>query len=330
MSIQLSNIEKCYECGMRGGEGHVCKPIEEYIEHFIKVCKDRLGMDEATIAEALEGGYYEPLREEKERWRLINEGLCNCDYDEEGELQPNGEAKFKCGDGYYCRLCAEYNNDVLVRGEDGEEDGFCKTCNCWVDLSRFYNIDGFYQPCRDCYVCDDDLTYSDTDDEVAVCLEMQACTNEDPCHDYDECSWCCQHVKPCECGCGFLGGTCNEYHERLLMEAEDVNVMNTEMCFDDNVWNIIKTFAGYSNEYPTDLPYYVKMLGIRGNYSMTKMKWKRVKTLEDYIDKLWDICWGLELDVERAFAPKQRPKTRDQMRIEWDSKYGEGSFDDDL
>ena len=173
------------------------------------------------------------------------------------------------------RILAEDKCNVLVRGEDGEEDGFCKTCNCWVDLSRFYNIDGYYQPCKDCYVCDDDLTYSDTDDEddeeeededeedqskcklckrdkrygcdcpvycfqckqcwrpsqicyhhckVAVWLEMQACTNEDPCHDYDECSWCCQHVKPCECGCGFLGGTCNEYHERLLMEAEDVNV----------------------------------------------------------------------------------------------------------
>lgn len=34
------------------------------------------------------------------------------------------------------------------------------------------------------------------------------CSNTIPCKDYDNCSWCCQHVKPCECGCGLLGGSC--------------------------------------------------------------------------------------------------------------------------
>ena len=37
------------------------------------------------------------------------------------------------------------------------------------------------------------------------------CTDEDPCKDYDECWWCCQHIKPCECGCGYLGGSCENY-----------------------------------------------------------------------------------------------------------------------
>lgn len=106
--------------------------------------------------------------------------------------------------------------------------------------------------------------------------------------------------------------------------------MNTKMWFDDNVWNIIKTFAGYSNEYPTDLPYYTKMVGIGCNYSMTKKKWKRIKNVEDYIDRLWEECYYYEEMLIFAFAPKQRPKTRDQLRIEWDSRNGEGSFDDDL
>lgn len=106
--------------------------------------------------------------------------------------------------------------------------------------------------------------------------------------------------------------------------------MIKEVWFDGNVWSVIKEYAGYSNDYPIELSYYAKMLGRSMNYSQTKMKWKRVKTLEDYIDKLWDICWQLELDVADAFAPKPLPKTRDQMRIEWDARNGEGSFDDDM
>lgn len=112
--------------------------------------------------------------------------------------------------------------------------------------------------------------------------------------------------------------------------------MIKKVWFDGNMWRKIKEYAGYSNNYPTDLPYYTQMLGIDRNYCMTKMKWKRVKTLEDYIDKLWDICWELELDLGYAFAPKRFKTTEqmrlewEQMRLEWDAKYGEGSFDDDL
>jgi len=107
--------------------------------------------------------------------------------------------------------------------------------------------------------------------------------------------------------------------------------MNTEIWFDDNVWNVIKEFAGYSNNYPTNLVYYTQMIfGMsKGNYSMTKMKWKRIKTLEDYIDRLWEICDDYEEELILAFAPKPLPKTRDQMRIEWDSRNGEGTFDAD-
>ncbi len=75
-------------------------------------------------------------------------GLCSCDYDEEGELQPNGEAKFKCGDGYYCRLCAEYDNDVLVSGEHA----YCTECLAWIPLTKFV-LPGeveLSQPCRQC------------------------------------------------------------------------------------------------------------------------------------------------------------------------------------
>ena len=70
------------------------------------------------------------------------------------------------------RILAEDKCDVLVRGEDGEEDGFCKTCNCWVDLSRFYDIDGYYQPCKDCYVCDDD------DEDEDECFGKHCCNTE--------------------------------------------------------------------------------------------------------------------------------------------------------
>jgi len=78
-------------------------------------------------------------------------GLCSCDYDEEGELQPNGEAKFKCGDGYYCRLCAEYDNDVLVSGEHA----YCTECLAWIPLTKFVQQGKveLAQPCRQCRKC---------------------------------------------------------------------------------------------------------------------------------------------------------------------------------
>ena len=106
--------------------------------------------------------------------------------------------------------------------------------------------------------------------------------------------------------------------------------MSKQIWFNDNIWNIIKEFAGYSNDYPTDLPYFTFMLPFRArNFSQTKMKWKKVKNLEDYIDKLWDLSWDLELDLQSAFNPTQY-KNLNQIRIEWDKKYGKGNFDEDF
>jgi len=106
-------------------------------------------------------------------------------------------------------------------------------------------------------------------------------------------------------------------------------IEENEFRFPDELWNVIKKFAGYSNNYPTKLLYYSMMVGRPKNYCRTKMKSKNIKTFEDYIDRLWEICENLEEDVEFAFIPKQKPKTLQQMRIEWDSKYGVGDFDND-
>ena len=109
-------------------------------------------------------------------------------------------------------------------------------------------------------------------------------------------------------------------------------IVKIQMWFDDNVWNQIKAFAGYSNNYPTNLSYYTRMLGFRPRkpYFMSKKKGtRRIITLEDHIDDLWIICDDYEELLIDRFAPKPRPKTRDEMRIEWDSKYGEGDFDND-
>ena len=70
-------------------------------------------------------------------------------------------------------------DNVLVRLiDDNNVDGFCTDCDCWLDISRFQNINGFCQPCKDCYVGEeweagfeddedeeDDLKYSNSEDE---------------------------------------------------------------------------------------------------------------------------------------------------------------------
>ena len=79
---------------------------------------------------------------------------CNCDYDEEGNLQPNDEPKFKCEDNYYCRLCAEYENDVLISGECA----FCIECDTWMTLPKFTDLDEeISQPCRQCRILENVL-----------------------------------------------------------------------------------------------------------------------------------------------------------------------------
>jgi hypothetical protein len=102
-----------------------------------------------------------------------------------------------------------------------------------------------------------------------------------------------------------------------------------QICFDPLLWSAIKEYAGYSNDFPTDLPYYQRMLGWSVNLSQTRTKWRRVNSLTDYIDKLWDITWMYELSVRDAFAPRKY-KSLEQARREWDAKYGEGDFDNDL
>lgn len=79
---------------------------------------------------------------------------------------------------------------------------------------------------------------NDQDDEIArlvtqlVAIENEKelkprpeCTDTTPCKDFDNCSWCCQNIKPCECGCGLLGGTCEE--QSLLNEQE------RKLCLED-------------------------------------------------------------------------------------------------
>jgi len=117
------------------------------------------------------------------------------------------------------RILAEDKCDVLVRGEDGEEDGFCKTCNSWVDLSRFYNIDGYYQPCKDCYVCDDDLTYSDTDDDNEYMNEPMDC-------------WVCKRTdiprKDLHWNTG--GGSYTDTCEKCFQEEAEYKRREAEKC----------------------------------------------------------------------------------------------------
>ena len=44
-------------------------------------------------------------------------------------------------------------DNVLARLiDDDNVDGFCTTCDCWVDISRFQTENGYCQPCKDCYV----------------------------------------------------------------------------------------------------------------------------------------------------------------------------------
>lgn len=85
----------------------------------------------------------------------LNEPVaCNCDYDEEGNLQQTDEPKFKCGDDYYCRLCAEYENDVLISGECA----FCIECDTWMTLPKFTDLDEeISQPCRQCRILENVL-----------------------------------------------------------------------------------------------------------------------------------------------------------------------------
>lgn len=117
---------------------------------------------------------------------------------------------------------------------------------------------------------------------------------------------------------------------RKIKYIIEFDIIDQEVRFPDDVWFIIKKFAGYSSNYPMKLPYYSLMLGRPKNYCRTKMKSRKIKTFENYIDMLWEICDNLEEDMIFAFIPKQKPKSWDQIRIEWDERNGEGSFDADI
>lgn len=107
------------------------------------------------------------------------------------------------------------------------------------------------------------------------------------------------------------------------------NANKTSIWFDENLWAIVKEFAGYSNNWPIDLPYYMRMLGLKKNYCITKIKWKRLNSLEDYIDKICEITDSYEEDLEFAFIPKRPPKSMEQMKKEWEERNGVGSWSDD-
>ncbi len=62
--------------------------------------------------------------------------------------------------------------------------------------------------------------------------KCEECSEKTPCMDYDECSWCCQHVKPCECGCGLLGGTCEEQTRKY--KEEDTESVESHDELDDH------------------------------------------------------------------------------------------------
>jgi|APFre7841882793_1041355.scaffolds.fasta_scaffold00891_4 hypothetical protein len=108
---------------------------------------------------------------------------------------------------------------------------------------------------------------------------------------------------------------------------------NKEYWFDTGVWFHIKGFAGWSDSYPVNLPYYKFMTGYTKSnlpccYNGTSGYSRSVNSLDTYIDRLIEICEELEDDLMYHFIPKRPPKTIHQMRIEWDDKYGEGDFDE--
>jgi hypothetical protein len=78
----------------------------------------------------------------------------------------------------------------------------------------------------------------------------------------------------------------------------------TEIWFDPNVWNIIKQFAGYSNNYPSNLPYYKLMLGINDNiHYKAWFKNARYVSLDLYIKWSQDYSDMYESFVNESFAP---------------------------
>lgn len=85
-------------------------------------------------------------------------------------------------------------------------------------------------------------------------------------------------------------------------------VTKTTYLFAPELWRVIKEFAGYSHDYPVDLPYYAFMLGCARNWSMTSLKMSRVKSLEQFMEKLNDLCEQFEDYVMDAFIPKQKRK----------------------
>jgi hypothetical protein len=78
---------------------------------------------------------------------------------------------------------------------------------------------------------------------------------------------------------------------------------NSTMWFDPNVWSIIKEFAGYSSDYPIDLPYVKYMLNLKGSDCLTKIKWKKVISLDHYIYTLWQEYEMYESILQCKFNP---------------------------
>ena len=121
--------------------------------------------------------------------------------------------------------------------------------------------------------------------------------------------------------------------EFICIDCKD-NKDNKEWWFDENVWSIIKGFAGYSNRYPIELPYYKLMLG--SNYSrsdcITKQRInykKQIKSLDDYMDRLNKKYIDYQDILIKQFKPRHY-KSLNQLRKEKDEIHHEGWFDENF
>ena len=65
------------------------------------------------------------------------------------------------------------------------------------------------------------LSFDGDEDEVTAYMDdLYVDEEEVECTDENRCEECCHcnRTRPCECGCGYIGGTCDEQHEKY--EAE--------------------------------------------------------------------------------------------------------------
>jgi hypothetical protein len=64
---------------------------------------------------------------------------------------------------------------------------------------------------------------------------FEKCTNTNRC---EECTHCAR-TKPCSCGCGLLGGSCNKGYQ---IDTGFADKWNQELTFDERIKLLEKTF----------------------------------------------------------------------------------------